>query len=244
MSDDARSAEASRLASFLFVLQVNDSGFPTGRYTLSYGLEALAQSGQASLVRPSALLSLLRDSIKYGVAPSDGVALACAHRALRSNGSADLGILTSTDQRLSAVKLSRESRDASTRTGRALLGIASTAFGTAELVDYAKRVADGLCPGNHAVVLGLLSAALGVPRLEAVAGELHAFSVSWAAAAVRLALIDHRMAVRLLHLAGSVTIDAALDAVERDIADISSCTPLLDVMAMRHEQAEVRMFAS
>ena len=111
-------------------------------------------------------------------------------------------------------------------------------------MDYAQRVDDGRSPGNHAVVLGLLSARLGVPRLQAVAGELYAFSASWVAAAVRLALTDHRTAQGLLHRVRSVTVEAALKAVDRDVTDISSCTPLPDVMAMRHEHAELRLFAT
>jgi urease accessory protein len=41
-----------------------------------------------------------------------------------------------------------------------------------------------------------------------------------------------------------VIADAAGNVVERDVNQISSCTPLLDVMSMRHEQAELRLFAS
>jgi urease accessory protein UreF len=37
---------------------------------------------------------------------------------------------------------------------------------------------------------------------------------------------------------------AAWRAMSGDITDISSCTPLLDVMSMHHEQAELRLFAS
>ena len=36
----------ARLASHLSLLQLSDSAFPSGRYTLSHGLEALAQSGR------------------------------------------------------------------------------------------------------------------------------------------------------------------------------------------------------
>jgi len=234
-----------RLASHLSVLQLSDSGFPSGRYTLSYGLEAFAQSGPLTAPsRPSTLLTLLGDCVRFGVAPSDGVALACAHRATDREGPADLELVARADERLTAVKLAREAREASVRTGRALLGTATAAFGGTALLDYAERINDGRSPGNHAVVLGLLSASLGVPRLDAVAGELYAFSAGWVAAAVRLALIDHRTAQGLLHRVRPVTAEAALAALDRDVTHISSCTPLPDVMSIRHEQAQLRLFAS
>ena len=235
----------ARLASHLSLLQLSDSAFPSGRFTLSHGLEAFAQSGRLTApTRPSTLVTLLSDCIRFGVAPSDGVALACAHRAAGPDGLVDLELVTHADQRLTAVKLAREAREASMRTGRALLSTATAAFGRAAMLDYAERVDEGRAPGNHAVVLGLLSARLGVPRLQSVVGELYAFAASWVAAAVRLAVTDHRTAQRLLHRVRSVTAEAALRAVARDVQHISSCTPLPDVMAMRHEQADLRLFAT
>jgi urease accessory protein len=165
---------------------------------------------------------LLSDSIRFGVAPSDGVALACAHRALGPDDSLDWDVVTRADEGLTAVKLAREARNASTRTGRALLTTATAVIGAPAIRNYAQRVHDGRTPGNHAVVLGLVSAALGVPRLAAVAGELYAFCASWVAAAVRLGLIDHRTVQHLLHQVRPVTAEAARDAADRDIIRISS----------------------
>ena len=235
----------SQLTSLLSILQLSDTAFPSGRYTLSYGLEALVQSGHLSAPADAlTLTALLTDTLRFGVAPSDGVALACAHRAAAAGGGIDLHLLTDVDSRLTAVKLAREVRDASARTGRAALATATSAIGGPALVSYAERVKRGTAPGNHAVVVGLLGAVLGIPCLEAIVGELYAFSSGWVSAAVRLGLADHRGAQRLLHRGRAVIVESALTVIDRDIEQISSCTPLLDVMAMRHEQAEVRLFAS
>jgi urease accessory protein len=234
------------VSGFLSVLQLGDSAFPSGRYTLSYGLEAFAQDGQLhGPRRRSALLTLLSDCIRLGVAPSDGVALACAHRAAAgTDGDIDLDLAIRADERLTAVKLVREVREASMRTGRALMATAKAAFEVTALADYYSHVDSGNAPGNHAVALGLVSARLGVARLEAVAGELFAFSAGWAAAAVRLGVLDHRAAQRLLHRTRPVSAEAALRVIDRDVEDISSCSPLPDVMSMRHEQAGLRLFAT
>jgi urease accessory protein len=243
--DPLRAGPVLPLVSYLSALQLCDSAFPTGRYTLSYGLETLTQSRQLRPGSPrSAFVALLTGCIRFGVGLSDGVALACAHRALHPDGSIDLELATSADERLTAVKLAREARDASTRTGRALLASARVAFGDALPPQYSELVTHGRSPGNHAVVLGLLSARLGLSRLEAVAGDLYAFSVSWVAAAVRLGLLDHGSAQAVLYRVHEATAAAAVKAVDQDVTHISSCTPLLDVMAMRHEEAELRMFAS
>jgi urease accessory protein len=237
-------ATAAGLAGFLSALQLSDSAFPSGRYTLSQGLEAFVQDGLLKVpCRPATLAALLGDCIRCGVASSDGVALACAHRGVAQDGTVDCERVVRADKRLSAVKLALEVREASTRTGRALLA-AGTAFAGPGLSGYARLVETAQAPGNHAVVLGLVDGLLGVPRLEAVAGELYTFSAGWAAAAVRLGLTDHWTAQSLLHRVRPVVSSAAERAVSGDVADISSCTPLVDVMSMRHERAEIRLFAS
>jgi urease accessory protein len=232
------------LASLLFLLQLADSAFPSGRYTLSHGLEPFVQSDALSSPRARSLMTLLSDVLRFGVAPSDGVALACAHRAVGPDGRVALDAVVRADERLRAVKLAREGREASMRTGRALLRTAVDAFGTVPLLEYAALVDEGRTPGNHAVVLGVVCAAVDVPRLEAVAGELYAFSSGWVAAAVRLGVIDHRNAQRILGRVHPVIAHAARAAVERSVADIRSCTPVLDAMSMRHEEAGVRLFAT
>jgi len=109
---------------------------------------------------------------------------------------------------------------------------------------YADLIGLGYVPGNHAVVLGLLVALLEVPALDAVAGELSAFSIGWIGAAVRLGLTDHLTAQLVLRRVHPAISHAAERAVAADVDDISSCTPLPDLMSMRHEHAELRMFAS
>jgi urease accessory protein len=233
------------LAKVVFLLQLSDSAFPTGRYTHSYGLEAFAQEGRlTSPSCPSILLALLVDSIRLGVGPSDGVALASSHRAATSSSPVDFDLVVKADRQLTAVKLAREGRDASQRTGRALLRAAVSILGGPAIIGYAELVNSSRSPGNHAVAFGLLTASLGIPRVLAVTSELYAFSAAWVAAAVRLALTDHHTAQAVLHQAGETIASSARTAADRDVKDIRSCTPLLDVMAMRHENADLRLFAS
>jgi len=228
----------------LAVLQLSDSGFPSGRYTLSHGLEAFAHEGLLETpCAPDALAALLGDCVRFGVGPSDGIALACAHRAVDADEGVDAERVVRIDQRLSAVKLAREGREASARTGRALLAAAPAVAGV-RMQGYADLVEVGHTPGNHAVVLGLLSALLGIPPFDAVAGELSAFSTGWVAAAVRLGLTDHLTAQFVLRRVHPVLVEAAERAVVGDVDDIASCTPLPDVMSMRHEHAELRLFSS
>jgi urease accessory protein len=211
---------------------------------LSHGLEAYVQGGLIETPSRSAtLVALLGDSIRFGIGPSDGVALACAHRAVAPDGAVDVELVVRADRRLTAVKFAREARQASTRTGRALLTAAHAVAGV-RMDGYADLVDVGKAPGNHAVVLGLLAALLDVPRFDAVVAELSAYSIGWTAAAVRLGLTDHLTAQAVLRRVHPVLADTAERALVADVDDISSSTPLAEVMSMRHEEAELRLFSS
>ena len=227
------------LLAFLGSLQLTDSAFPSGLYTLSHGLEAYAQAGQVRGERD--LEALITDLLRYGVGPADGVALANAHAAAVG---ADPDLAAEADLRLIATKLTRESRAASVRTGKQLLGLASSLFEHPVLARHANRVGRGELPGSHAVALGLATAALGVTREHALAGELYAFCVSCTGAAIRLSLIDHRAAQRVLHGLKPVVAEVVRENEGKDVREIASGVPLADVMAMRHERADARLFMS
>lgn len=227
------------LLPFLGSLQLTDSAFPSGLYTLSHGLEAYAQGGQ--LCGEGDLEALITDLLRDGVGPADGVALANAHRAAVDD---EPERAAEADLRLVATRLAREARTASVRTGRQLLGLASALFAHPVLAHHARRVRRGELPGCHAVALGLATAALGVTREHAMAGELYAFCVGCTGAAIRLSLIDHRAAQCLLHRLKPVIGQVVLDNVHRGVGEIASSTPLADVMAMRHERADGRLFMS
>jgi urease accessory protein len=219
-------------------LQLLDSFFPSGLYTLSHGLEAFVAEGA---VTEQTLAALVTDHLRFGVGRADAVALACAHRA---HGARDLDLAAAADRRLTAVKLAREARETSRRTGGQLAILTSQLFDDPLLAAYAACVNDGDVPGNHAVILGLALASQGVGRVEAVAGELYAYCVGFAGAAVRLAVSDHRGAQRLLHEIKPVIVDVAHAAAESDAHEIGGCLPLADILAMHHERADVRLFAT
>lgn len=226
------------LVAFLGSLQLADAAFPSGLYTLSHGLEAYAQAGQ---VRGDNLELLIRDLLRCGIGPADGVALANAHRAAAED---DAERAAEADRRLTATKLAREARSASVRTGKQLLQVAVCLSGNPVLARHAARVGHGELPGNHAVALGLLQAAFGVSRELALAGELYAFSAGCVGAAIRLMLVDHREAQRVLHALKPTIAEVVGENIERDVHEIASNVPLVDVMASHHERADARLFLS
>ncbi len=224
--------------SFLSCLQLADSFFPSGLYTLSHGLETAVQFGQ---VDATSLGSLLAAYLRAGFGSTDGIALARAHRASEED---HLPLALLADKRLTAVKLPREARETSWRVGRQLLNIGRWIFGKQILHEYTQHVENGDTPGNHAIVLGLTMATLGISREKAVLSELYAFSTSLVAAGVRLNVVDYRVDQEILHHHRSVMVEVAHANCTKEVQDIASSVPWIDVMTMCHEQAQVRLFMS
>ncbi|WP_395297912.1 urease accessory protein UreF [Kitasatospora hibisci] len=226
------------LDTLLVCLQLTDSAFPSGLYTLSHGLEGFAQ---ARAVDQEGLPGLLADLLRHSVGPADATALALAHRAA---GEADWAAVAEVDRRLFASKLNREQRLAATRTGRQLLDTARLTLGGEALDAYAELIADRRAPGCHPVAAAVAYAAGRVPTEHAVASDLFAFAVSFVGAGLRLRLTDHRRAQRTLRETAPVIAEVTAAALERDLADLGGCVPVADVMAGHHERAHARLFAS
>jgi urease accessory protein len=226
------------LDALLVSLQLTDSAFPSGFYTLSHGLEGYAQD---KAIIAEGLPTLLADLLRHSVGPADATALAVAHRAARAG---DWERVVAADQRLHVTKLNRELRVASTRTGRQMVDLARECFGGSIIERYCQLLADKVVPGSQAVAAGVVYAQTGVAVERAVASDLFAYSTSFVGAALRLRLTDHRVAQVLLHQIAPVIEEVTCEAVGRELADLGGCAPMADVMSGQHERAQARMFAT
>lgn len=226
-------------ATLLVQLQLTDSAFPSGLYTLSHGLEGYVQEG---LRGPEAFAELLDDLLEHSAGPGDASAMALTYRA---SSTGDWAAVTAVDERLHAVKLSREIRGASTRTGGQVLDTACRVFGTPEALRLSELVRAKETPGNHAVVLGVLTASLGVPLEHAVTGDLFAFASSFTGAAVRLGRLDFRQAQAVLYGAGPAIGRACATALAaRGPRDVHGSAFVADTVSARHERAAARLFTT
>lgn len=232
------SAPVDRLGSLLVSLQLTDSAFPSGFYTLSHGLEGFVQSG---LVDGPTMPALLADLLRHGVGPADSTALALAHRAATAG---DWPAVARVDWRLYASKLNRGLRRASVRGGRQALDTLVEMFGDPNLEHYTGLVAARRAPGCQAVVAAVAYATAGVPVDQAVAGDLFAVAASFVGAALRLRLTDHRRAQVVLRGVAPVIEEVTVTALRGELADVGGHVPMTDVMSGRHERAEARLFAT
>jgi urease accessory protein len=221
---------------WLAAMQFSDSMFPSGAFTQSHGLEALVADGL--LTSKEALARVLRMSLLHRLATADLPALLAAH-------SADQGEVVEIDQRLSAVKLAREERDASIRVGRRIaVEILRLVPGNRALPSFLDAIDASLISGNASVAQGLAAAALGIPPRSAALGACHSFATSMISSAMRLTRLGHGDAQAVLRMVQPVMVDAVEIASRVPWREMRSSAFQLDIAVARHERAEARMFAS
>ncbi len=223
---------------FLSALQLSDTFFPTGLYTLSHGFEAFAQAGLASKEN---LEALLQDYLENVLGPADSVALSQAHRAAEGR---DLGRLREIDRHLFAMKLVREAREASRRVGKRILTTAVVLNPDRLLQEYRAAVEAGASPGTSAVVLGAVAATFRIARTDAMLIELYTFTASLLGAAMRLIRLDHEEAQRILTRLKPCMVRVVQENQRRDLQDMRAFAPFIDIMGMEHERARIRLFIS
>lgn len=225
-------------ASLIAAFQLADSFFPSGTVTFSHGLETFLSMDSASDVD---IARLLTDYLKGKIATCDLVAYAHAYRAAAAT---DLLLLHEIDNFLTVTLLPQELRQASARSGKALLNTLYSTIDAPFFQQFREAVHRGDSDGNAPVCLGLLCSVWGVPLRAGALLHLYTFSVSFLGATLRLGHLGHREVQQLLsNLRPQFPplVDAALAS---DLEEMSAFAPLADIRAMQHAYLPVRLFSS
>ncbi|MGI0005158.1 MAG: urease accessory protein UreF [Nitrososphaera sp.] len=221
---------------FLSKLQLSDSFFPTGAYTMSNGLEALFKKKK---IKERELQGIIQIFLERQIGPADCCALGSAYE---SAAKADLAGVLAADDALFSMKLVQEVRSASARSGSQLVRCVR-AFSEDKILDgYAGAIKNGKATGVYPVAFAVACAALYIPKQEAGAMMLYSFCVSMAGAALRLGAIDHVAAQKMLHGLKPVIAKTAKENIGRPLGSMWQFAPALDILQMEHEQMDSKMF--
>src|SRR5580693_9115833 len=158
----------------LRLLQLADSSLPVGAAAHSFGIESLIEDGVLTVDGLECFL--------HGYLQETGALEAAfcraAHRLSQLHGDEFAEEWRNLNQRLSARKQARESRDASLALGRRLMRLAS------ELLPDEKRL--DMTDAHHVTAFGLVAAVAGVDERGAVLGWLHQSTTALVSAVQRL----------------------------------------------------------
>jgi urease accessory protein len=221
------------------ILHFADSAFPTGGYAHSFGLEAYCQAG---MVRDAdGVERFLGAHLEGSAGPCDATV---AVGALDAINRGDTEMCRRLDETLDAMKPIREFREGSRQMGRQTLRVSAALTGDARLSTYLDQVQGGCAPGHHAVTLGMAGGALGWTGGELATVFVYTTTALLVGAALRLLPMGQLEGQRMLWKLHATMERVARDAARRNIADLWSFTPGLDIQGVRHERLEARLFRS
>ncbi len=215
------------------VLQIADSGFPTGGFAHSAGLEAANHFGESG---PAATLD------------------AYVHAFLWNVGNASLPFVAATydhphdvwaiDARVDAFLTNHVANRASRTQGRAFVSTCARVFDEPVLTSLARRSATREVTAHFAPVFGATLAGLAVGRREALALHLYLALRGVASAAVRLGIVGPYEAQRL-QLRHAETLDKVLEhCASLPAAEAATTAPVVDLFAATHDRLYTRLFQS
>lgn len=216
-----------------WLLQINDSAFPSGAYAHSLGLEELVQA--AVVCSAEGLEEFLRSQILPALLAFDLPVLAAAHVMAQRE---DLSGLQALDIELEAWKLPAELRAASRQLGSRRLALTRQLEDTPFSGSYAALGA----PCHHLIVCALELRRLPV---EAAACAYACQSISGqATAAMKLMRLGQEKCQGIIRRSVAALMPDLPAACAVPLEQAGWFNPLLEIASMRHARAAERLFIS
>lgn len=215
----------------LWLLQANDSTYPSGAYAHSFGLEELVESGIVG--NAADLEGYLERQIIPALLTFEIPFFARAHSAALTS---DRDALLALDQELDAWRIPAEIRDASRRIGSQRLDLLASLDGAPFITGFRSAA-----PRAHHLVVSALELS-SLPLAQAARAFAFQAIAGLTAASMKLIRIGQtacqQILRRILAKLGA-QIDAALGR-EPD----GWFNPLLEIASLRHARAHARLFIS
>ncbi len=215
----------------LWLLQSNDTGYPSGGYAHSFGLEEMINAG---IVKDaSSLARFLEMQVVPNLLKFELPFFAKAHAAATRE---DLSALLEMDAELDAWRIPAELRDAGRRVGSQRLALLCELDGNDFFLAHRKA-----CPRSHHLIV----AALETREMEvgdAACAFAYQSAVAATSASMKLMRIGQTSCQRILR--------ETLDRLEPEIDAVLACdpdghfNPLLEIASLRHAFSNERLFIS
>lgn len=223
----------------LSIMQLCDSFFPTGMYTMSNGLEAIFYSDK-KINGAKGLRDLIRVYVEHQIGPADCAALGNSYGYAEDS---DFEKLLEVDETLFSMKLVREIREAASRSGTQLLRCVGSFITHHEILNkYQEATKARLASGVYPVALAVVSSTLRIPKRKAGLIMLYAFTVSLVGAALRLGMVQHLEGQRIIHELKPSMLNAVNNNIDRPLTSMWQFVPDIDIIQMAHERMGSKMF--
>ena len=221
------------------MLQLSDSFFPTGMYSMSNGLEAIFYSKDNKLKSTEELKDLIKTLLEYQIGPADCTALGNAYEYCTKF---NLPKLIDVDGAIFSMKLVQEIREASIRSGTQLVRCIRSFSDNKMLAQYEDSIRSGKAHGPYPVALAVAANAFSIPKRKAALMMLYSFSVSIVGAALRLGMLQHFDGQKVIDELKPTVLGVINENINRSIDGIWQFAPSMDILQIAHERMNSKMF--
>ena len=223
----------------LHLFQINDSAFPIGSYTHTYGMETYIQEDK--LRTREDLIAFCTSFLFHNLARGDAILVQEAYKATLLR---DTNRLLYLEQLCGAMKLAKESREASVNLGRQFIRTVTPLGADDFLAQWKIRIDSKEIKGHYAILYGIYSASTGISMHHAIMMYLYASVNGLVQNAVRAVPFGQNTGVQSMYeLIGHVA-EAAEQVATFTEEDISNNALGIELASMKHEFLFSRLFIS
>ncbi len=234
----------------LRLLQLNGGTFPTGGFSQSWGLETYVEEG--TVRDADSFGEFLKVYLMSSIGKCEGPIMRRAYelmetmKALPETDSEDLSVITSRlrdlEQLSNAVKVTKESREAGLRMGRAFGRIIEPIIDEGALLPL-HEVFGGMnisYPALYGCVCSILEIDIGQALTAYIFGTANTLTQS----ALKLIPLGNVEAQRVLFDMDKYMGEVARIGMETGVGHITNFCPGIDIASLRHEELPVRLYMS
>ncbi len=213
--------------------------FPVGGYTYSHGVERAVEEG--TITDGDTLRRWIDGALTYGPARVDADLLRETWTAVTTN---DHVAFERTHALGETMRGTPELALESLQQGESFLTTVNATWPHPELTRWTELLrAAGRAPA-YPIAVGLAAATHGVPLEATLSAYLHAFAAALVSAAVRLVPLGQTVGQQTLAALEPTIAEATTASLARDLDQLGSAAPLIDLFSIAHETQHVRLFRS
>ena len=228
------------LEGHFLLLQINDSLFPIGAYSHSYGLETYIQRGLVHDEHTAAVY--ITNRLRYNFAYTDLLAARLAYDAAACR---DIQAIDELEEIMEASRIPMELRDASKKLGnrfcKTLMHMEGPWHENFFRHYLTARKGKTTC---HPCAYGVFCAANGIEREEGLANYLYAQTSGMVTNCVKTVPLSQSSGQKILTRLHPVFAELLLRVEEADEAMLCASTPAFDLRSMEHEHLYSRLYMS
>lgn len=222
------------------IMQLSDSAFPSGMFSMSGGLESLFHHN--IITNWKQVKEFILEQIEFQLIPCDCSILTITMEAVKKN---DMSQILNIDNKFYSMKLTKDVRNSLVRSGKQVLNCLMHMNNDNNhfLKEFKNKIETNATPCTYPVALGIYAQCLDISLTSAMKILLYSFSSSVVSAAIRLGIIQHLDAQKILALLAEPVNNFVLNKInEKNTTDIWQLTPFTEIHQMYHEHNESRMF--